>query len=123
MNYKLTLQVKAGEAVKTAEATVWVRLWLKGDEQYKLTAWKFSDEKNEKESKPASAENADAAKPAEKAGAGKALAFETHEAPYFVKNTFHESFAVLKDLDEFEGAFGVGMVMGESGRISTPANL
>ena len=45
MNYKLTLKVKVGTAVKTAEATVWARVWLKGDEQYKLTEWKFSDEK------------------------------------------------------------------------------
>jgi len=45
LNYNLTLQVKVGEALKTAEATVWARLWLKGEEQYKLTSWKFADEK------------------------------------------------------------------------------
>jgi len=50
-NYKLTLQVKVGEALKTAEATVWARLWLKRDEQYQLTSWKFADEMNEKAGK------------------------------------------------------------------------
>jgi len=28
---------------------VWVRLWLKGDEQYKLTSWRFTDEQEEEE--------------------------------------------------------------------------
>lgn len=46
MNYKLTLQVKFGEKVQTAEAKVWARVWLKPDEQYKLTAWKLADEKD-----------------------------------------------------------------------------
>ena len=50
MNYHLALEVKVGGATKTAKATVWVRLWLKGAEQYKLTSWKYADEK---ESKPA----------------------------------------------------------------------
>ena len=103
--------MKAGGTVKTAEATVWVRLWLKGDEQYKLTSWKFMDEKDEQESKPAPGETVDAAKPA-----GKAIVYTTHAQPYFVKNTFEpkavQSFAVLKGLDEFHGVFGVGMVMG-----------
>lgn len=49
MNYKLTLRVKADDSVKTAEAEVWARVWLKGNEQYKLTSWKFTEEK---ESKP-----------------------------------------------------------------------
>jgi hypothetical protein len=49
MNYKLTLQVKVGDSVKTAQAEVWARVWLKPEEQYKLSSWKFSDEK---ESKP-----------------------------------------------------------------------
>ena len=49
MKYILTLQVKVGQTVKTAEAEVWVRLWLKDPEQYKLESWKF---RGEKESKP-----------------------------------------------------------------------
>ncbi len=66
INYKLTLQVRAADSVKTAEAVVWAQPWLKGDKQYKLTSWKFTDEK---ESKPAPAANSDAPKPAAKAAA------------------------------------------------------
>jgi hypothetical protein len=66
VNYKLTLRIRAGDSVKTAEAEVWARVWLKGDEPYKLTSWKFTDEK---ESKPAPATNLDAPKPLAKATA------------------------------------------------------
>lgn len=45
MNYRLALRVKVGDSVKTAEAEVWARVWLKGDEQYKLTLWKFAEDK------------------------------------------------------------------------------
>jgi len=43
MNYRLSLKVKLGNDTKNAEATVWARVWLKGDDQYKLTDWKFTD--------------------------------------------------------------------------------
>lgn len=46
--YILTLQVKAGEELKTAEASVWVRLWLEPPERYKLMSWKFVDDKASK---------------------------------------------------------------------------
>ena len=38
--------MNVGGTVKTAEAVVWVRLWLKDDEQYKLTSWKLTDDKD-----------------------------------------------------------------------------
>lgn len=44
MNYRLTLKVKQGDDVKTAEATVWARVWLEKGDRYQLTAWRFLDE-------------------------------------------------------------------------------
>jgi hypothetical protein len=47
--------------------------------------------------------------------ASKSLTFTTYSRPYFVKNTYEpkaaQSFAVLKTLEDFQGVFGVGMVM------------
>lgn len=62
MNYRLTLRVRAGDTMKTAEATIWARVWLEGDERYKLTAWRFP---KEKESEPRTARE-----PAAEAAAG-----------------------------------------------------
>jgi hypothetical protein len=68
----------------------------------------------EKKAKPGKA--ADASKPGAKAAAGKSLDFSTIERPYFVKNTFErdapQSFVVVKSFEQFNGIFGVGMVMG-----------
>lgn len=44
LNYRLTLQVKAGDAVKTVEAMIWARVWLDEDERYELTAWRTIEE-------------------------------------------------------------------------------
>jgi len=37
--------VKVDGQDQTAEAVVWVRAWLKGDDKIKLTSWKFFDKK------------------------------------------------------------------------------
>lgn len=44
LNYRLTLLVKAGDAMKTVEAIIWARVWLDEDERYTLTAWRTVDE-------------------------------------------------------------------------------
>lgn len=44
MNYRLKLKLEQGDEVKTAEATIWARVWLEKDERYQLTAWRFLDE-------------------------------------------------------------------------------
>jgi hypothetical protein len=41
----LTLYVKVDGQDQTAEADVWVRAWLKGDDKIKLTSWKFAGKK------------------------------------------------------------------------------
>jgi hypothetical protein len=58
MNYNLTLQVKHGDKVRTANAQVWEQAWQK--EPYKLTSWKFADEKAEPEKKPTTGKKSDA---------------------------------------------------------------
>jgi hypothetical protein len=63
-NYSLKLQVRVGDTTKQAEATVWVRLWLKDAERFKLTSWRFTDEKD---AKPTRSGDGDAPKPAAKA--------------------------------------------------------
>jgi len=45
VSYSLTLHVKVDGQDQTAEAVVWVRAWLKGDDKMKLTSWKFADKK------------------------------------------------------------------------------
>ncbi len=45
VSYSLTLHVKVDGQDQTAEAVVWVRAWLKGDDKIKLTSWKFADKK------------------------------------------------------------------------------
>ena len=45
VSYSLTLHVKVDGQDQTAEAVVWVRAWLKGDDKIKLTSWKFFDKK------------------------------------------------------------------------------
>ena len=43
VSYTLTLHVKVDGQGQTAEAVVWVRAWLKGDDKMKLTSWKLYD--------------------------------------------------------------------------------
>jgi len=45
VSYSLTLHVKVDGQDQTAEAVVWDRPWLKGDDKIKLTSWKFADKK------------------------------------------------------------------------------
>jgi len=45
VSYSLTLHVKVDGQDQTAEAVVWDRAWLKGDDKIKLTSWKFADKK------------------------------------------------------------------------------
>lgn len=45
VSYDLTLHMKLDGQDQTAEAVVWVRPWLKGDDKIKLTSWKFADKK------------------------------------------------------------------------------
>jgi hypothetical protein len=45
VSYSLTLHVKVDGQDQTADAVVWVRAWLKGDDKFKLTPWKFVDKK------------------------------------------------------------------------------
>jgi hypothetical protein len=43
VSYSLTLHVTVNGKDQTANAVVWVRAWLKGDDKFKLTSWKFAD--------------------------------------------------------------------------------
>lgn len=45
VSYSLTLHVKVDGQDQTAEAQVWERPWLKGDDKIKLTSWKIADKK------------------------------------------------------------------------------
>ena len=45
INTKLTLQVKFGEEVKSVQAIVWTRAWLKPEERSQLTSWKVLESK------------------------------------------------------------------------------
>jgi len=45
VSYSLTLHVKVDGQDQTAEAVVWERAWLKGDDKLKLTSWKLADKK------------------------------------------------------------------------------
>ncbi len=45
VSYDLTLRVKVDGQDQTAEAVVWVRAWLKGDDKIKLTSWKLADKR------------------------------------------------------------------------------
>ena len=56
LNYILTLQVKQGDKVRTAEVKVWEQAWRK--EPYQLTSWKFTDDKGQEEPKPAAGKDA-----------------------------------------------------------------
>ena len=51
VNFILTLQVKEGGKLRTADATVWWQAWCK--EPYKLTFWKITDEQGDANAKPA----------------------------------------------------------------------
>jgi hypothetical protein len=45
VSYTLTLRVNVDGKDQTAEAVVWSRAWLKGDDKTKLTSWKFVEKK------------------------------------------------------------------------------
>ncbi len=45
LSYTLTLKVSVDGKDQVAEAVVWVRAWLKGDDKTQLTSWKFVEKK------------------------------------------------------------------------------
>jgi hypothetical protein len=113
MSYQLTLQVKLGTKVKTAEAKVWEQAWEKPP--YKLVSWKFTDERDEPALKSEDAKEVDAPHKAQPAKGGKTVKFTICDEPYFVNNTYEpnaaESFAMLTGLEQFDNVFRVGMTM------------